>query len=195
MRKYLSIVAVVFIIFLWGCATVPRTSIYTIDLPAEEKQARAGAEDPSLAIHIRSPRYLQQAYIAERRSPYALDISRYSKWDMAPDRLVAYALTDALSKTGRFKEVEIYNSAPRGFYILDVHLREFELSDEGGAAYALISMDVTLASPEGGELYSESFSKKSELGERSFQSLARALSLALEEALKSTREGVLKAVE
>jgi uncharacterized lipoprotein YmbA len=174
---------------------VPRTGIYTIDLPGAERLQGSAAGAPDLAIEVSSPRYLEQAFIAQRTSPYSLDISRYSKWDMAPDKLAEWAFKEALSKTGRFRKVETYSAAPRGHHELDVTLRNFELLDEGGASYALFSIEVVLSSPGEELLYSESFSKKTMLSERSFKDLARELSLALEEALKGTGEGVLGALE
>lgn len=186
--------AFILAIFLLGCGTVPRTSIYTIDLPgAERRHPAAGA--PDLAVKVSSPRYLEQAFIAQRTSPYSLDISLYSKWDMAPDKLVEWALRDSLAKTGRFRKVETYNAAPPGYHDLSVTLRNFELLDEGGESSALFSMEVVLTSPGGEVLYSEAFSKKAALAERSFKDLARELSLALEEALESTRKGVVGALE
>ncbi len=195
MRGYLMGAALLLAILLLGCGTVPRTSIYTIDLSEAERRQGPAEGNPALAVGVSSPRYLQQAYIAKRSSPYSLDISRYSKWDMAPDKLVAWAFRDALSKTGRFKEVETYNTAPGGYYELDVTLGNFELLDEGGASYALFSVEVVLSSPGGEVLYSESFSKKSKLSEKSFEGLARELSIAIEEALEGTRKGVIGAVE
>jgi uncharacterized lipoprotein YmbA len=194
-RNLFKFAIVASVLFIWSCGSMPRTSIYTIDLPVAEKQMNAGAEDPSLAVEVRSPRYLEQPYIASRTSPYALDISRYSKWDLPPDELVAEAVRDTLSKTGRFKEVEVFHNAPGGFHVLDVNLRKFERSDEGGSSYALLSIDVTLTSPEGGELYSEEFSYKEATDGVDFKSLAEKLSASLEDALNKTRTGVLGAVE
>jgi uncharacterized lipoprotein YmbA len=195
-ERYLTVAAALLLaISLLGCGTVPRTSIYTIDLPEAERLRGANPGAPALAVDVSSPRYLEQAFIAQRTSPYSLDISRYSKWDMAPDKLAAWAFKDALSKTGRFRKVETYNSAPPGHHELDVTLRNFELLDEGGASYALFSIEVVLSSPGEELLYSESFSKKTMLSERSFKGLARQLSLALDEALEGTRDGVLEALE
>ncbi|MGD8352446.1 MAG: hypothetical protein PVG55_05590, partial [Nitrospirota bacterium] len=102
MRGYLTVgAALLLAIFLLGCGTVPRTGIYTIDLPGAERLQGPAAGAPDLAIEVSSPRYLEQAFIAQRTSPYSLDISRYSKWDMAPDKLAEWAFKEALSKTGR----------------------------------------------------------------------------------------------
>jgi uncharacterized lipoprotein YmbA len=193
--RNLSIIsAIISILFISACGSVPRTAIYTIDLPVAQKEQSATAEDPSLAIHVRSPRYLEQPYIASRTSPYHLDLARYSKWDRPPDELVAEAVRDTLSKTGRFKELEVYNSTPGGFYALDVNLRKFERSGEGGASLALLSMDVTLTSPDGEELYSEQFSYSEAIAGEGFKALAEKLSQSLEDALNKTRDGVLEAV-
>jgi ABC-type uncharacterized transport system auxiliary subunit len=186
--------AIISILFISACGTMPHTSIYTIDIPVAQKEQRAEAEDPSLAIHVRSPRYLEQPYIASRTSPFALNLARYSKWDRPPDELVAEAVRDTLSKTGRFKEVEVYNSPPRNSYVVDVNLRKFERSDEAGISYALLSMDVILTSPDGEELYSEQFSYSEAIAGESFKNLAAELSQSLEEALNRTRAGVLEAM-
>jgi uncharacterized lipoprotein YmbA len=183
------------ILFISACGTMPRTSIYTIDLPVAQKEQSATAEDPALAINVRSPRYLEQPYIASRTSPFALDLARYSKWDRPPDEFVAEAVRDTLSKTGRFKKVEVYHTAPGDSYTLDVNLRKFERSAEGGASYALLSMDVILTSPDGEELYSEQFSYSEAIAGEGFKNLAEQLSQSLEEALNSTRAGVLAAME
>lgn len=195
MRYALKVFPLAIMSMFLACATVPRTSIYTIDIQYEEKAMKASAQEPALAVRVRSPRYLQQPYIAERTSPYKLDLSPYSRWDRPPDRLLADALRETFFRTGRFREVEIYNSPPEDYYTVDATLRNFELSGEEDSAYALLSLDVTLSSPGGGELYSGSFSKKSKLGERSFRDLAEELSLALDEALRSAREGAIGVME
>jgi ABC-type uncharacterized transport system auxiliary subunit len=194
-RKLSIISAIIAILFISACGSVPRTAIYTIDLPVAQKELSATAEDPSLAIHVRSPRYLEQPFIASRISPFALDLARYSKWDRPPDELVAEAVRDTLSKTGRFKEVEVYNSPPRNSYVIDVNLRKFERFTEGGTSYALLSMDVILTSPDGEELYSEQFSYSENITGEGFKNLAEQLSQSLEDTLNRTRAGVLGAVE
>jgi ABC-type uncharacterized transport system auxiliary subunit len=166
-----------------------------MDLPVVEKQMSPNADDPSLAVHVRSPRYLEQPFIATRTSPYALDISRYSKWDRPPDELVAEAVRDTLAQTGRFREVEVYHSPPAGSYVLDVNLRQFELSTEGSSSHALLALDVTLTDPEGDEVFTAQYSYDEAFASGGLKKLAEKLSASLEDALNRTRAGVLDSVE
>jgi len=180
---------------LTSCTSVPATSIYTLDLPVAEKQMSPNAEDPSLAVHVRSPRYLAQPFIAMRTSPYELDISRFSKWDRPPDELIAEAVRDTIAQTGKFKEVEVYHMPPGGTYVLDLNLRQFELSKEGASSHALFALDVTLTSPAGDEVFSAQYSYDEAFASGGLQRLAEKLSASIEDALNKTRTGVLDSVK
>jgi uncharacterized lipoprotein YmbA len=192
MRKGLSVLLLV--IFLGACSmSMPETQVYSLDLPNWENSSGSGS-DASLAVLINSPRYLRQPYIAYRSSRYQLSISRYSKWEAAPDEMVRQAFGDKLSSSGFFKYVRTTNVVPRGFYSLKIDLRQFERSDEGNASFGELAFNADLFSPEGKELYHAAVTKKVRLEDRSFLSLAKALSSGLSEGAEEVKANIKKSL-
>jgi len=184
-----SLIAVVIIFFITACS-MPETKIYSLDIPVERGSIHTTA-DTSVVIRIDSPRYLAQPYIAYRSSPYQMEISRYSKWDASPKFMVSRVLRDSLLTTGLFKEVKILNIVPKGFFLLDINLTRFERLDEGNESFGEIVFDVVFSAPEGKEMYRDRISRKFKLDDRSFLSLAKGLSNALNEAIEEVKESIV----
>jgi len=182
---------------------MPETKIYSLNMPDTSSSSYSKSEkerlsdvtnvkaDSSIMIRVSSPRYLSQAYIAYRSSPYQLEVSRYSKWESPPNLMVKEAFKDSLSSTGLFREVRAANTVYDGFYLLDINLKRFERSDDGNDSFADLVFDVNLVSPDGMELYRSTVSKKVKLDERSFLSLARGLSSALSEGIGEVRNNII----
>ncbi len=191
MRKSLP---VFFLIFFLGACSMPETQIYSLSMSNGKNSANTNS-DLSVAILVNSPRYLAQPYIASRTSPYQLLISRYSKWDSAPDEMVRQAFSDNLSSSGLFRNVRASNVVPGGFYSLKIYLRQFDRIDEGDASFGELAFNASLFSPEGKELYQGMFTKKVKLENRSFVSLAKALSGALAEGMEEARANVEKSLK
>ncbi len=182
--------AILFLLFLIeGCAT-DQTRVFSLYLPFERGKAVYPKGDASVAIMINSPRYLTQPYISYRKSPYQIEISRYSKWDLSPHERLSEAFKDALSSLQEFKEIKGMNFAPNGFYLLEINLKRFERSDVGNDFFSELVLDVNFISPEGKELYQNSISKRTKLKDRSFLSLAEGLSGDLAEVVKEVRDNI-----
>jgi uncharacterized lipoprotein YmbA len=192
MRKGLSVLLLV--VFLGSCSmSMPETQVYSLNLPNWEN-SRESSSDASLAVLISSPRYLTQPYIAYRSSPYQLSVSRYSKWEAAPDEMVRQAFGDKLSSSGFFRYVRTSNVVPNGFYYLKINLRQFERSDEGNASFGELAFNADLFSPEGKEIYHTAVTKKVRLEDRSFLSLAKALSKGLSEGVAEVKANMEKSL-
>lgn len=181
------------LIALLPACSVPETKIYTMSLPAEKGRSDAQS-DAAIAIILHAPRYLTQPYIAYRNSPYQLEISRYSKWDAAPNDVLRDIFRDAVSATGLFKETRVSNITPQGFYALKVNVKRFERSDEEAASFGELVFDYSLISPENREINSGTVSKKVKLEEKSFLSLARGLSGALKEGIDEVKKSIILSV-
>jgi ABC-type uncharacterized transport system auxiliary subunit len=197
MKKILFVILAVF--GLSAC-TMPETKIYSIYLntspaPAATKEETKGVigklSDASLVVVINSPRYLSQPYIAYRNSPYQLEISRYSKWESSPNDIVKKALKDSLSAEGIFKEVRDSAMVPEGFYSLEIDLKKFERYDEGNSSSGELVLDAKLFSPDNKELKRIAISKRVKLQDRSFLSLAKGLSQAVNDAVQEIRGALL----
>ncbi|MEW6417782.1 MAG: ABC-type transport auxiliary lipoprotein family protein [Nitrospirota bacterium] len=183
-------------IFLISACTMPETKIYSIHIPNPPVPpfSKGGESDASIVIRVHSQRYLTQSYIAYRNSPYQLEISRYSKWESPPCDMVKDAFKDSFSSSGLFKEVRVSNTAPEGFYLLEINLKRFERSDEGVDSFGELVFDVSLLSPDGRELYRNTISKKINLDDKSFLSLARGLSDAIAEGIKEVEDSTIKSI-
>lgn len=189
MRKKFT--GLLFMMFLASCA-MQETRIYSLNLPVEKKMANV-ASDATVVLLISSPRYLTQPYIAYRTSPYQLAISRYAKWDSPPDEMLREAFRESLSST-LFKDVRTSSLAPNGSYSLKINLRRFERSDEGDLSFAEVAFEVSLLSPEGKSLFQNEITKKIQLQERSFLSLAKGASIALGEGVREVNENIGKSL-
>jgi ABC-type uncharacterized transport system auxiliary subunit len=191
MRKFLAICT---LIVLCAACSMPETRIYSLALPAEKKvsERRSGS---SVNIQVSAPRHLSQQYMAFRTSPYQLEISKYSKWDAPPDESLRDAFRDRLSARGVFREVRTLNFVPAGFYSTVIKLRRFERSDEDKESFGELDFDVTLSSPEGGEIYRNTVSRKIKLPARDNLELAKSLSSALSEGVDEAVKGIAAALE
>lgn len=191
MRKILP---VLLFVAIFGACSMPETQIYSLSMPDARNSAKSQS-GASIAVLVNSPRYLTQPYIAYRSSPYQLLISRYSKWDAAPDEIVRQAVGDSLSSSGLFKEVRLSNVVPGGFYSLKIYLRQFDRLDDGKSSFGELAFNFNLLSPEGKELYQGTVTKKVMLENQSFLSLAKALSNTLSEGVEEVRTNVEKSLK
>lgn len=187
MRKWLT--PLLLLLFIGGCA-MPETRVYSLYLSKDREGTIHPKGDASIAVVINSPRYLTQPYIVYRKSPYQFEISRYSKWEASPNEMLRRVFKDNLSSTQRFKEVKVINIVPEGFYSLKINLKRFERSDTGNDSFGELVFDVQLLSPDGKELFQNTISKKSKLDDRTFLSLAKGLSGALQEGVDEVRDNI-----
>jgi len=169
---------------------MPETRVYSLYLSKDREGTIHPKGDASIAVMINSPRYLTQPYIVYRKSPYQFEISRYSKWEASPNEMLRRVFKDNLSSTQRFKEVKVINIVPEGFYSLKINLKRFERSDTGNDSFGELVFDVQLLSPDGKELFQNTISKKSKLDDRTFLSLAKGLSGALQEGVDEVRDNI-----
>ena len=184
--------ACLFLIAALTACTMPETRIYSLTTVLDHNPP-ATVSNVAVAVAVSSPRYLAQPYIAYRTSPNQLTIARYAKWDSPPDEMVGDAFRDALSSTP-FKVLRTAGTPPDGSYPLQIVLKHFERLDEGDISFAEIACDVSLLSPAGELLYRNSFVRKRQLADRSFLSLAKGLSSALEDVASEVREAVTKKI-
>ena len=181
------------LIAVCAACSMPETQIYSLHLPTPKNSPNKNT-NASIAILIHSPRYLTQPYIAYRKSPYQLLISRYSKWESSPEEMVSHAIRDTLSTTGLFKEIRTSYVVPAGFYSLTIHLKRFERIDEGDDSFGELSFEANLRSPNGREIYQRSVSKRTKLEDKSFLSLTKGLSSALAEGITEIRGNLERAL-
>jgi len=187
MKRWLKILLPIF--FIGACA-ISETRIYNLYLPKDKGKAIHTKVDASIAILIHSPRYLTQPYIVYRKSPYQIEISRYSKWDLSPDEKMREVFKEAVSSMRTFKEVKAAHTIPDGFYSLKIDLKKFERSDTGNDSFGELVFDVNFVSPDGKELYQNTISKRSKLDGKTFLSLAKGLSSVLAEGVEEVRSSI-----
>ncbi|MBF0507227.1 MAG: membrane integrity-associated transporter subunit PqiC [Nitrospirae bacterium] len=183
---------IIFACFFASCS-MPETKIYSLYLP-QEKDAKNTKAVSSLTIRLDSPRYLAQPYIVSRNSPYQLSISRYSKWDAAPYDLVKEAFRETIGATGLFREIRFSNTGSGDFYQLVIHLKKFEMLETTEGAFGEIEFDAVLFCPESKELFHLAVSKEKKLDDKTFASLAKALSSGLAEGINDVKSGIAGAL-
>lgn len=187
MKKWLKIFLP--ILFIGACAT-PQTRIYSLYIPAAKQETMNRQVNASVVITVHSARHLTQPYIVSRKSAYQLEISRYSKWETSPSEKLSEVFKEALSSAQLFKEVRVGNIIPDGFYSLKINLTRFERFDEGNHSYGEFSFDATFISPDGHEIFRDTISKKSGLGNRTFLSLAKRLGPDVAEGIEEVKNHI-----
>ena len=192
MKKWLT--PLLLLLFMGACA-MPETRVYSLYPSMDREKATHPKGDASIVIMINSPRYLTQPYIVYRKSPYQLEISRYSKWEASPNEMLRGVFKDALFSTQRFKEVRTTDIVQDGFYSLKIDLKKFERSDMGNDSFGELVFDVQLLSPDGKELYQHSISKRTKLEDRTFLSLAKGLSGAVAEGVEEVKDNINKSLK
>ena len=158
--------------------TMPETRIYSLHLPAENAAVRP-RKQVMVTLRVHSPRYLAQPYIAWRISPYQLEISGYAKWEMPPVDMIRETFRDAL--IAHFQQVRVSNAVPDGSVVLSINLRRFEGVDD---QFGELLLDAELSTAEGREIHRMTASRKVLLETKDSAGLAKALSLALHEAVQ-----------
>jgi uncharacterized lipoprotein YmbA len=187
MKKWLWILLPIF--FIGACA-MPETRIYSLYVPIDSGKTINTKVDASIAMMINSPRHLTQPYIVYRKSPYQLEISRYSRWDESPEKRLCEVFKEAVSSIGIFKEIRVTNSLPGGYYSLMINLKKFERSDSGNDSFSELVFDVNFISPDDKELFQSTISKKSKLDDRTFLSLTKGLSNGLTEGVEEVKNRI-----
>jgi uncharacterized lipoprotein YmbA len=187
MKKWLWILLPIF--FIGACA-MPETRIYSLYVPIDRGKTIHTKVDASIAMMINSPRHLTQPYIVYRKSPYQLEISRYSRWDESPEKRLCEVFKDAVSSIGIFKEIRVTNSLPGGYYSLMINLKKFERSDSGNDSFSELVFDVNFISPDDKKLFQSTISKKSKLDDRTFLSLTKGLSNGLTEGVEEVKNRI-----
>lgn len=172
------------IILFIGSCSMPETKIYSLYIPTKRISHENIRVDSPFSIVVHSPRYLSQPYIIYRKSPYELEISRYSKWDVSPEERIRELFRETIIYIGMFKDVRTSRRILEGFYNLKIELKKFERSEEENNFFADLLFEVILISPQGNELLRETISKRHKLDDRTFLSLAKGLSLCLEDGVK-----------
>ncbi len=180
------------VVCLLSC-TMSDTKIYSLALPPAKEMSHTGPV-ASVNVLVNAPRYLDQPYIAYRTSRYELEISNASRWDSSPADMVKEAIKNSLSLSGFFAAVRTTAVTPPGFYRCEVNLRRFERLDKGDDSFGELDFGIVFLSPEGGILYSGSFSKEGKLDDKSFLSLAKFLSEALSQGLEEARAAIIKSI-
>ncbi len=192
MRKWLT--PLLLFLFVGACA-MPETKVYSLYLPMERERTIAPKEDASLVIMIHSPRYLMQPYIVSRKSPYQFEVAKYSKWEASPNEMVLSVFKDVLSSDQRFKEVRVMNIVPQGSYALKIDLKRFERFDTGNDSFGELALDVQFLSHDGRGLYQHTLTKRIKMEDRSFLSLAKALSGAVAEGAEEVRDNIHRSLQ
>jgi uncharacterized lipoprotein YmbA len=187
MKRTASIVLAA--ILLWGCG-MPATKMYTLQLP-DTAELSDEANDATLALIVHAPKYLSQPYIAYRNSPYELRIAKYSKWESPPNRMIGDIFRERILSSGIFHEVKILRTSRPGVYRLDLNIRKFERLDEGRKSFGLFVIHANLTDAEGNLLFRKKISKKEELTDSRFETLAKEMSILVRQAYEEISTEIL----
>jgi ABC-type uncharacterized transport system auxiliary subunit len=127
-----------------SCGSVPKTSYYTLRLPAAPP-----AVDPktsfSLGVeHFRAAEVLRDDRIVFYKSPTELDFYQYHRWSADPAGMLTERVARWLSQTGLFAEVRTLPTREAVDYVLRGRLLNFEEVDDEGPGKGRVAFGLAL---------------------------------------------------
>jgi ABC-type uncharacterized transport system auxiliary subunit len=126
----------------------------------------------------------ESSQIVVRKNPYELQYSEDNVWAVKPSSMVSDVIARGLVESHRFTSVVRQLGELRPDYILGGDLHAIEVYDSGDVWFAHVSLTLQLTRFRTGEsLYTLSFDRRQQLGERTFAQAARAISELLSAAL------------
>ncbi len=194
MNRVLICKIVFFFILCSSCSTT-ETKIYSLYLNDLKEYKNTQKVDAVAFIHIKAHKYLEQPYIVFKTSPYELTPSSYAKWDTYPSEIIKEQILEYLSKRGPFKEVKTTRPVITGnSYLISINLKDLSRYDTGSLSYGILALSVSLKDSAGKEIYHKEFNQREPLQDRSYLSLAKGISAALNVVLIEMTEGINSAM-
>jgi ABC-type uncharacterized transport system auxiliary subunit len=176
-----------------GCGlfgTSPETRYFTLYAPPP---AAAGAARPAAAryparvavLDLKVAGEYKDDRLAYRPSPYEIGYYNYARWAAAPEVLVSRAVRERLAAAGLFAAVLPAGSGEPRDLVVDGRIDRLEEIDEPGGFTGRLALDLALReAPDAAPIFAARYEKARPMSERSPAAIARALSDALDEAIR-----------
>lgn len=184
------------VIFTAGCGGVPKTHIYTLQVPAVPTASDPKTDFVLGVDHFRAPEVLRDDRIAYYVSPTQMNFYQYHRWGSDPATLVSDFTAQWLESSGVFTQVRMLPVREHVDYTLGGKVRSFEEVDSDGGAKVRLAFALTLVRTSDHKLvWSGEQRLETPLSEHSVEGVASALNESCAQALREMVPGLITQVE
>lgn len=179
-----------------GCGGVPKTSYYTLQLPAAPAPTDPKTNYLLGVEHFRAPQVLRDDRIAYYVSPNQINFYQYHRWGSDPASLLSEFTVQWLESSGVFAQVKMLPARERVDYTLAGSVTSFEEFDSGGSVKARLGLTLSLVRMSDRKLaWSGEQRVETPLSEHGVEGVARALNAACAQALRVMIPDLIAQVE
>ncbi len=191
------------VVLLGGCASSGRSSVavrhYALEYPPpsfsgmEIVSGSICVEPLSIARNYSSPSMVY------RSGPFAYGDDAYNLWKVKPSVMISDLLLRDLKHAGLFRGVFSSGDTERGDYALGGVIEEFYEREETGGSQAVLALNMVLLDSNGQKtcsrlVFQKSYRSIQAMGKNDAESLARAMSRAMETLSKEIISDLYRAV-
>jgi len=182
--------------FAAGCGSVPKTSYYTLQVPAAPAPTDIRTNYILGVEHFRAPEVLRDDRIAYYVSPTQMNFYQHQRWGAAPASLLSEFTAQWLDSSGVFAQVKMLPARERVDYTLGGSVTSFEEVDSGGGVKVRLAMTLALVRGSDHKLvWSGEQRLETPLQERGVEGVASALNASCAQALRGMVPGLITQVE
>jgi ABC-type uncharacterized transport system auxiliary subunit len=139
-----AVMGILAAILATGCGGVPKTSFYTLQVPAVP--AASATKMPYLVgvEHFRSPEILRDDRVMYYVSATEINFYQHHRWGAEPATMLAEFTAQWLQSTGAFEQVKMFPLREKADYTLGGDVTDFEELDETGAVKVRLALALNL---------------------------------------------------
>jgi ABC-type uncharacterized transport system auxiliary subunit len=184
------------IAFAAGCGGVPKTSYYTLQVPAAPAPTDPRTNYTLGVEHFRAPQILRDDRIVYYVSPTQMNFYEHHRWGSDPATLLSEFTAHWLETSGVFTQVKMLPVRERVDYTLGGNVTSFEEVDSEGAGKVRLALALSLVRTRDHKLvWSGEQRLETPLAEHGVEGVASALNASCAQALRQIVPGLITQVE
>ena len=182
--------------FAVGCGGVPKTSYYTLQVPAAPPPTESRTSYILGVEHFRAPEVLRDDRIAYYVSPTQMNFYEHQRWGEYPATLLSDFTAQWLDSSGVFTQVRILPAREHVDYTLGGSVTSFEEVDSDGGVKVRLAMALSLVRSSDHKLvWSGEQRLETPLQGHGVEGVASALNASCAQALRGMVPGLIAQVE
>ena len=191
-----AVLGLLMAVFATGCGSVPKTSYYTLQVPAVPAATDSRTNYILGIERFRAPEVLRDDRIAYYVSPTQMNFYQYHRWGSDPASLLSEYTAQWLESSGVFAQVKMLPARERVDYVLGGSVSNFEEVDSSGGGKVRLGMALSLVRMSDHKLlWSGEQHVETPLAEHGVEGVASALNTASAQALREMAPGLIAQVE
>jgi ABC-type uncharacterized transport system auxiliary subunit len=183
-------------VFAAGCGGVPKTSYYTLQVPAVPAPTDPKTTYVLGVEHFHAPEVLRDDRIVYYESPTQMNFYEHHRWGSDPAALVSEFTAQWLESSGFFAQVIMLPARERVDYTLGGSVTSFEEVDAGGTPKARLALALSLVRMSDHKLaWSAEQHVETPISGHGVEGVASALNASCAQALSAMVPGLIAQVE